>query len=172
MVHSRRKGNKGELEVAKLLKAWWRQLEPKALFVRTPLSGGLQYGHEFDASGDLMTAHAKRFPFSVEVKREEGWSFDVMLSGKPSPVWRFWRQCQRDAAKVNREPMLWFRKSRQPWLVLLRYEFVTGTKGVQAPDVVWHRSRLSLIDCEAAPVLYLGERVLQHAPDVFALTRS
>lgn len=108
-----KKGPSGELEVAKILQPWWRQLEPAAQFVRTPGSGGWRHARIFGSRGDLMADKetCKLFPFSLEVKRREGWTYDWFLGFKPSPVWKWWKQTQQAATDDGRRPMLWFRKN-------------------------------------------------------------
>lgn len=124
------------------------------------------HGQGFDMCGDLMS-NAKRWPFSVEVKRQEDWSVRELFTGRPSPVWGWWRQCQKDAAKTGREPMLWFRKNRRPWFVIMRRNYVTRINGMRAPDVVW-QSRLNLrVDCQEIPVLYMGANLLELPPGIF-----
>lgn len=159
-----RKGKGGEREVATLLQQWWGQLEPGTKFVSTPKSGGWLHNAEFEVSGDVVTT-AELFPFSVEVKRNEQWSIERLLAGKASPVWGFWKQCQNDAAKVSKEPMLWFRKNRKPWMVMLREEYVFEVQGVKKPDVVY---RGIDVECGAKPVIYLGDKLLSHEPKIFA----
>lgn len=125
---SRGKGSRAEIEVAKLHENWWGQLEPGCLFVRTPSSGGWsgpQVRAEFRAGGDLMTT-AQRFPFCVEIKRREKWSWATLLAGKPSPIWDWWEQTVIAAAEMQGLPILWFRKSREPWHVLLAASFATS----------------------------------------------
>lgn len=121
MVNSRDKGKRGERAVAALLQSWWQAVEPECQFVSTPQSGGWSTPEVRAASrtaGDLTTT-AKRFPFCVEVKWRERWSVDRLMREQSSPVWGWWRQCLRDAAVVSLIPMLWFRKSRHPWYVMV-----------------------------------------------------
>jgi hypothetical protein len=118
---SKRKGSVGELEVAKVLQAWWRDLEPEAIFKRTPQSGGWAKADArgaFQTSGDIVT-DAREFPFSVEVKRREGFKWEQLLKGSRSPAWAWWRQAQSQAAESNLVPMLWIRKNRQGWWVMV-----------------------------------------------------
>ncbi|MGA7123736.1 MAG: hypothetical protein WBY94_26765 [Polyangiaceae bacterium] len=118
---SRAKGARAENEVAKLLQEWWRQLEPGCTFKRTPSSGGWAHGEarrDFKTSGDLTTT-AALFPWVVEVKRREGWSRKTFEAGRPSPVWGWWLQAQAQAREQGATPMLWLRRSRDPWLVLV-----------------------------------------------------
>lgn len=160
------KGGGGERQVAKLLQAWWRQLDPQARFVRVPRSGGWLYGPEFGACGDVMAKADPPLVFGVEVKRHERWTMQNLLAGEPSPVWAWWRQCQDDAKKLGKEPMLWFRKNRQPWLVLLRRKYVAGL-AIEPPDAVWPWGLRRAVDCQAVPVMYLGERLLAQPPSAF-----
>ena len=161
-----KKGNGGELEVAKLLQVWWRQVEPDVEIVRTPGSGGWQYGPEFDACCDLMAN--KPFPWGVEVKRRERWDLNNLLKGKKTPPWRWWKKCQSDAERVSKEPVMWFRQNRRPWFVMLRSRYMSALQ-VPAPDVVWTTAQLKGVDYgEALPVLYLASRLLEEHPRVFA----
>ena len=120
-MNGRNKGSTAEREVAALIQKWWRTHSPKANFVRVPLSGGWgnpQTRAGFRASGDIMTDDTT-FPFSVEVKRREGWAWKNLLAGGKSPVWDWWFQAQDQAKEMNLTPMLWLRHSREPWMVML-----------------------------------------------------
>lgn len=120
-LNSRGKGKRGEREVSTLIAAWWSPVEPEAKFASTPGSGGwgnAKLRGDFKVSSDLTTT-AKRFPFTVEVKREQNWSEAELNKGKRSPVWGWWRQCIGASREERRVPMLWFRKNRRPWFVLL-----------------------------------------------------
>lgn len=132
-LSQRQKGASAEREVAAKLQSWWEQLEPGCRFVRTPASGGWGAGaavrKDFATSGDLMTT-AKLFPFCVEVKRREGWSDEVLFGTKlvnargerlqsESPVWAWWRQAQAAAREQGAVPLLAFRRSHQPWRVIV-----------------------------------------------------
>ena len=121
---SRQKGKAGEREIAKLLQAWWRQLEPECEFASTPLSGGWHHASirgGMKLSGDLCTT-AEQFPFVVEVKRREKWNLDRLLKGGKSPVRGWWKQCCLAALEMGGKPLLIFRKSREPWLVMARID--------------------------------------------------
>lgn len=119
---SRDKGARGELEVAELLREWWDPVEPGCLFKRTPMSGGWgskEAREGFSTSGDLVTT-ARRFPFVVEVKRREGWSWKTLDRGAASPVWAWWKQAQKAADEQDGKwPALIWRKSREPWWLML-----------------------------------------------------
>lgn len=123
-MNGRTKGSVAEREVAGLLAEWWQRKDPTADFCRTPLSGG--WGNpatrgSYKASGDIMTTSTS-FPFVVEVKRREGFSFDLLirgLRGGKSPVWGWWQQACTAAREQRGIPLLWLRRNREPWRVML-----------------------------------------------------
>lgn len=172
-MNGRQKGNSAERELAKKLQNWWEPFE-KAEFVRTPLSGGwggkdLRAG--FRASGDIMTT-SERWPFSVEVKRREGWAWKPFLNGKKSPVWGYWRQAAAQAKEMGGIPLLFFRRNREPWHVLL--PFVPGYTIIptQYLDMTWLPSELleSRIDYAGVlPALVTAESFFQTRPSEWTL---
>lgn len=115
---SRDKGARGELEVVHLLQPWWRQLEPEAVFSRTADQGRAPMDRRLH--GDVLVQKAPRWPFHVEVKRNEGWNLRRWLDCAPSPVWGFWRQACVEARASGRSPMLWLRRNKEPWIVVVR----------------------------------------------------
>jgi hypothetical protein len=105
-----------------MLEAWWGQLEPDAKFARVPLSGGWgdpQLRAGFQASGDVMTT-SPRFPWSVEVKRREGWVWKNLIASKKSPVWKWWRQAEGQALEMGKEPLMFFRHNNERWHIMQR----------------------------------------------------
>lgn len=182
MTQGRPKGNKAEIEVAKILEPWWATWEPTARdgkpirFVRTPLSGGWggpDIRGSFRAAGDLMTT-AEKFPFAVEVKRREGWQWLPMLRGRRSPIWGYWRQAIAQAREMSCVPMLWFRKNREPWWVLLPNAVVLNgypgkgipTEYMDKKPVFWLRSEYAKgVDVEGVvPALLSAEQFLKVPP--------
>lgn len=163
-VNGREKGKVAEREVAGIIQPWWQQLEPDKLFVRTPQSGGWQGAEvreEFQASGDLMTT-AKMFPFAVEVKRREGWYMQSLLEGLRCPVWGWWDQTQKAAIEMNKQPMLWLRKNRMEWHVMMGEMPTAFCKPVRA----WSRMELLRVGSwRVHPTLYLASDVLAVKPD-------
>lgn len=136
---SRAKGKAAEREVAALCAEWWGQLEPGCKFASTPGSGGwstAQMRAAFRVAGDLSTT-ALRWPFTVEVKRREGWDEGRLLAGRKSPVWGWWGQACKAAAEEGKQPMLWMRRSREPWSVMLPRAMVLLDWGIAV--VEWAR---------------------------------
>lgn len=174
MFGSRGKGKNGEREVAKLLTAWWRQLEPTCIFHSTPQSGGWSSKDvraEFKTSGDLVTT-AKSFPFTIEVKRREQWVEHNLFLGKPSPVWGWWRQALGQAAEqgAGAVPMLWLRHNREPWLVLVPEAWwhsmgFASWRASRGPSL-WPRTR------GPRPLIHVAARVLAIHPRQFTSQRK
>lgn len=126
MTNGRAKGARGELEVAAIVTDWWERLEPGCRFKRTPGSGGWatpDVRKEFGTAGDLVTT-AKRFPWSVEVKWRQNWTWKELLAGRRSPVWSWWGQALAQGEESGLEPMLWMRHTGEPWWMLLRGSYV------------------------------------------------
>lgn len=165
-INGRAKGNSGEREVAALLKKWWEQLEPDCQFVRTPLSGGFStpvVRAGFRMSGDLMTT-AKKFPFSVEAKRREGWAMENFIQGRKSPVWGWWEQTLTAAVEMNAEPMTWLRKNRKEWYVLIRNSFVPTGLPLFAE---WRVNQLPFDPEQEWPVCLRASVVLETPPSIW-----
>ena len=117
MVDSRGKGNRGEYKVRDLLQKWWGKE-----FVKTPKSGGFatkQFRKDWNAGADVTTADPT-FPFSVEVKWQEKWDLDMLLTAPHNKVWGWWEQTLRQARDVDKWPLLVFKRNRRPWLVMMR----------------------------------------------------
>lgn len=171
-----KKGNVAELDVARDCQAWWSRVEPGCRFVRTPRSGGWQHSAEFDAAGDLMVAHAPRWPWCVEVKRREAWDVGRLLGHQSTPPWRWWAGAVRDARKVQREPMLWFRQNRRPWLVMLGRELVERVLP-RGAYVTWHvellrRAGVPDDAMEVPAALMVADALLARDPRLFAGIRA
>lgn len=173
MTNGRQKGSTAEREVAALIQPWWRQLEPDATFVRTPMSGGWggpTVRKEFLAAGDLMAAKAPAFPFAVEVKRREGWTLQRVIDGRGSPAWEWWRQCQKAASEMGKIPMLWFRKNRAEWLVMMPtwvqgWLDPWGQTWMTVPIVTWGPNGLLGIDHgDEFPAIWRAEQLLAIPP--------
>lgn len=171
------KGSRGERGVANLIAHWWHRYEPTARFMRTPQSGGWQYGDRqvaahFNACGDLMTTSAQ-FPFCVEVKWREKWSVDRLLDGRSGPYWDWWQQTIEAAKQQNGVPMMWMRRNRIrgshkafPWLVWVPEQYVKD-KVLSEPDIEWPISVLleNMIEYgNVLPVVYDFNRFVEMAP--------
>lgn len=188
MTNGRRKGAAAELQVAKSIEFWWQRLPLKhqstpdgmpAEFVRTPQSGGWSTKRvrgTFRVAGDLSST-SNSWPFAVEVKRREAWSLTMFVSGskRGSPVWSWWAQCVKSADEEGGVPMLWMRRSKQPWLVLLPESIAVPRLGVRRADIFWEDPSLVAKHnrTNVHPIGYLATKILDTDPcDWLGLRRS
>jgi hypothetical protein len=104
-MNSRSKGSRFERAIAKDFSKWCG-----FTCKRTPMSGG------WAKTGDVTPKRPKdmvEFIFCAELKHQEGWSFSNSFLGK-SPnkqIAKWWGQCQADAKKSDRIPILIFTKN-------------------------------------------------------------
>lgn len=118
--NSRVKGNRAELDVAEMFSRWCGEVVR-----RTPGSGGWSNA-KFGVTADLVCAN-KAFPYHVEVKHREGWALDDLVTGvrkeHDKSIVQWWKQCidscPKDEVELIKEPLLVFRRNRQPWLVMI-----------------------------------------------------
>ena len=163
---SKAKGATAEREVRDIIQAWWRQLESTCIFARTPGSGGFggfggsRLRGDFKAAGDLMVAGSVHWCFTTEVKRREGWSDRELGAGRGSPVWSWWEQCVVAAIEEERWPMMWFRRSKTPWLVMLAADYVVRVPQLMPSLYAWGRG----LNVNPHPVVYLAKTVLAVHP--------
>ena len=113
--NSRRKGNRNELDIAKVFSNWSGELVR-----RTPGSGGWSTA-KFGVTADLVCPN-KAFPFHVEVKNRDGWLLDDLVTGAredhDKSILQWWIQCVT-TCPGDKIPMLVFRRARQPWLAMI-----------------------------------------------------
>lgn len=110
-INSRKKGAKNERVVADLFTKWTGRK-----FAKTPASGGLQWQSSF-SKGDIVSTDEKfYFPFCIEAKFYEKIDFSHLLTPniKNVDILKFWEQCNRDAEKCNKIPMLLMRYNGLP----------------------------------------------------------
>lgn len=124
--NSRTKGNRGELDVAKMFSLWSGELVR-----RTPMSGGWSNA-KFGVTADLVCSN-KKFPFHVEVKHREGWTLDDLVTGARTEhdksIVQWWKQCT-ESCPNGKLPVLVFRRNRQPWLVMTWSELTSMRDGI------------------------------------------
>jgi hypothetical protein len=168
MINRHRKGADGERDVRDYLQDWWAQAEPKTKFNRAPLSGGWHAASDQQTAGDLLVTPGSKFPWSVEVKRHENWSPKRFLDGFASPVWAWWAQAIRDAKSIEKQPMLWARRSKGNWFVVLPLAQITETVGALSPRFRWHASNLVVRrGVEVIPAAYFAADLLRTDPRIW-----
>ncbi len=102
--------------MAKLLTEWWG-----VKFQRTPGSGGLHWKNDNRVSGDIVPPPDSGFPFTVECKKHEGWTFENVIKGT-GKVSDWWEQCTNDAKEFDKVPLLVFSKNRSPIFFMVLVE--------------------------------------------------
>jgi hypothetical protein len=123
--NSRTKGNRAELDVAGMFSEWCGEV-----IRRTPQSGGWSNA-QFGVTADLVCANPN-FNYHCEIKHREGWILDDLVTGTrrdhDKSIVQWWSQCLKSCPKkaaplasvLAKEPLLVFRRNRQPWLVMIR----------------------------------------------------
>lgn len=124
-INSRTKGATAERVTAKLLSEWWGET-----FHRTPASGGLRWGKDNRVSGDIVPPNGSNFPYNVENKKVESFSFDQIINGTGLFV-GWWEQGARDAKEQDKEPLLVFTKNRAPIYFAVRYDEFVRLNNIQ-----------------------------------------
>ena len=113
MANSKKKGNKGEREVAK----WWQEWTGFE-FARVPSSGGLRWHSTHNTIGDIMCTHerhSRRFQFAIECKNYKDINFEhLILGNKKIKILDFWKQTQEDADRGDKVPILFMRYNGMP----------------------------------------------------------
>jgi len=108
MANSKKKGNKGERDLAK----WWQQWT-KLEFSRVPASGGLRWHNTKNITGDIICTddrHSRRFLLSIECKTYKDINFEhLILGNKKNKILDFWSQTQDDATRGKKVPILFMR---------------------------------------------------------------
>lgn len=120
---ARAKGKEFEKTTGEVVGKWWCGIS----FPRAHGSGSattLQCKHQavegqiFHHSGDLYVPDG--FPWSIECKRQEGWSIEQLFEGKcPHVFSEWWEQCCRDADLTRRWPLLIMKRDHRKPLIMV-----------------------------------------------------
>ena len=123
--NSRAKGCNFELQVAKLVQAWYG-----GTWKRTPLSGGWSKGKgDFDVAGDLVCDLKHRL--HVECKFHNKFYVEDLITGirarGTTSILMWWEQATREAAKSYgekpRNPLLIFKRNLGPVCIMMTEKF-------------------------------------------------
>ena len=115
MTDSKDKGDRGEYAVRDLLEDWWG-----SDFAKTPKSGGFstkKFRKDWNAEADVVTPD-ETFPFAVEVKWQEKWILDDLLTRPKSKIWDWWEQAKGQSE--DKLTLLVFKRNFKPWLYMIR----------------------------------------------------
>ena len=103
-VNSKAKGGAFERQIAKMLNEQFSTKE----FSRTPGSGAFATTHELPehitVAGDLITP--LNFKFCIECKKGYNDQTIYSLLDYNSKIWQFIEQCEKDAKKMSKVPMI------------------------------------------------------------------
>lgn len=153
-VDGRNKGNKFENEIAYAISDWvvpcpnadsWRQLQVQHLPFRRRPAQCDDVATDWTGQRDLLHRPDVEFPFSIECKKIEGWTFDGLVGDNPGwMVWEWWAQTVRQARAALLYPLLVFSRNNRPPYVMISEVVLLWAKPHMPPT---------------API------VLAHAPD-------
>jgi len=136
--NSRTKGNVFERSVAKILNNRFKTSE----FSRSPGSGAFATTHTLPEHlkiyGDLITPN--KFKFCIECKKGYKNQNLYSLYNYSSDIWKFIDQCEKDAKKCDRVPMVIFKQDRQPTLVITPMGLLTGNPELKYIDIHKNKS--------------------------------
>ena len=122
-VNSKAKGGAFERQIAKMLN---EQFDTKE-FSRTPGSGAFATTHQLPehitVAGDLITP--LNFKFCIECKKGYNDQTIYSLLDYNSKIWQFIEQCERDAKKMNKLPMIIYKQDRKDILVITYKDMFT-----------------------------------------------
>ena len=113
MKTPKQKGNNFETKIARILSKW--SYGDENVLVRNANSGSMAKFRQHNVpGGDVIQVKPEypEFPFSVECKHHKGFDIEKLLfeSSKSKEV-KAWAQCLNDAVKVNKIPLMVFRKN-------------------------------------------------------------
>ena len=117
MTDSKDKGDRGEYAVRDLLEDWWG-----SDFAKTPKSGGFstkKFRKDWNAEADVVTPD-ETFPFAVEVKWQEKWILDDLLTRPKSKIWDWWEQAKGQSE--DKLTLLVFKRNFKPWFYMIRVQ--------------------------------------------------
>lgn len=138
------KGGAFERLICRKLTEWITGKPKPEIFWRSATSGAKatvehKAGRDSHMGGDLVTIHPKGQPFidqfSVELKHRKSYGkMESLIEGKGALL-EWWNQCEEDAIRSSRYPLLIFKANRTPIYV--------------AHVVPWRRRGLKFSDLES-----------------------
>ena len=131
-TNSKAKGSRFERKIATMFNDRFKTTE----FSRTPGSGAFATTHSLPEHlqiyGDLIAP--KNFIYNIECKK--GYK-NIKLNNLldySSQLYKFINQCEKDAQKCKKEPMLLFQQDRQPILAIIRgNKYFYSTQNLEGP---------------------------------------
>jgi Holliday junction resolvase len=122
-VNSKAKGGAFERQIANTLNEQFNTKE----FNRTPGSGAFATTHvlpdHITVAGDLITP--LNFKFCIECKKGYNDQTIYSLLDYNSKIWQFIKQCEKDAQKMNKVPMIIYKQDRKDTIVITYKDMFT-----------------------------------------------
>jgi hypothetical protein len=109
------KGTGFELQVAKKI-AKELGIDQQRYLPRAPESGArVQWKGDIVATDKLASV----WPFLIECKKQEGWSFEALLKNGRSNIIAEWyiKACEQAKESYDKTPLLIFSRNYQPWWI-------------------------------------------------------
>lgn len=115
MVDSRQKGARAELAARDILRKYTGHT-----WERVPASGALSASHKL--KGDLYIPEVPNI-YCVEVKHyKTDHLTSKILTSKDPQIFLWWKQAEREAKQIDKEPLLLFKFDRSKWFVATKKE--------------------------------------------------
>ena len=153
-VNSKAKGGAFERLVANMLN---EQFETKE-FNRTPGSGAFATTHQhlpehITVAGDLITP--LNFKFCIECKKGYNDQTIYSLLDYNSKIWQFIAQCENDAEKLGKVPMVIYKQDRKDILVIT-YKDMFST---MIPSITIFKDKIETLGYKSYNIYKLKDRV-------------
>ena len=124
-VNSKAKGGAFERKIANILNEQFQTKE----FNRTPGSGAFATTHQLPehitVAGDIITP--LNFKFCIECKKGYNDQTIYSLLDYNSKIWQFVEQCEKDAKKTKKVPMIIYKQDRRDTLVITNKDMFSST---------------------------------------------
>ena len=156
-VNSKAKGGAFERKVANMLNEQFNTKE----FNRTPGSGAFATTHQhlpehITVAGDLITP--KNFKFCIECKKGYNDQTIYSLLDYNSKIWQFIEQCEKDAKKLNKVPMVIYKQDRKDILVIT-YKDMFST---MIPSITIFKDNIETLGCKTYNIYKLKDIIDDH----------
>lgn len=139
---SRDKGAAFENEIAKKF-SYAYGLE----FRRTPLSGGWAKDADI-AQGDIVCIDDDEFPYLIECKKQEGWTFESLFTSKHSWFDKWWGQAVEECPE-SKEPLLVFSKNYAPVFIAIPCKLCVGLVADMFASLLTSTERVTITDLDS-----------------------